>query len=788
ASAVREVDSLLAAHPSEPSLLRQRASLHLRDGQAEDAARLLRVVLAHRPASLDPAYSLSSILVERGRIDEADQVLASIGRLQAPSLSLLLRRADLAAANGRMDAARRHYDEAAALCPQEADVFERLGRAELRAGDEARALAAFERSLEARPQNAQLRELVRSLRPGDARFAEGFLRDLREVAADGARAFVGDDAVKLVDLQAVRVLPSGQASRTSQSIVQVRNQRGVDRFRIFQISYAPGRQELKVERARILRADGTIVDAHTETDRSLNEPWSGLYYDARAAVIGFPSLAPGDTVELVWRLEDVARDNLLSDYFGDVDFLGDTVSTVDWEYVLEMPEGRAIYSNSPAGSVRTEEPGAGGRTLHRWRARDVARVVPEPQMPGWVEVLPYLHVSTYRDWESVARYWWGLVKDQVAPTPEIDRVAREIVAGIPKGDVAARVRAVYDFVVTKTRYVGLEFGIHSFKPYRVEQVLRRGFGDCKDKASLAWSLLRSLGIDSNLVLLRMRYLGRIGSEPASLAVFNHAILYVPSLDLYLDGTAEWSGSAELPEADRGAEVLIVDPDRTSEFRITPEAPASLSTTKTSYRLLLAADGAAALSGTSVVQGLGAPGYRQTYASPGTRTAHFEQSWARSFPGVTVARLEVSDPRELERDVRLSYDLEIPGYADVGDDGALSFSPTRASSSLVEGFAALSARRYDLVLRYPWSTGFRYEVELPRGFVATSVPEAATIDSPFGSARVEYALDGTTLVVEGMIEISRSRVSPGDYTDFRAFLARVDGLLARKIVAARDGVG
>src|SRR5690606_35630556 len=118
----------------------------------------------------------------------------------------------------------------------------------------------------------------------------------------------------------------------------------------------------------------------------------------------------------------------------------------------------------------------------------------------------------------------------IQPTPTIERLAREIVAEIPADDIEARVRAVYGWVVENTRYVGLEFGIHSFKPYKVDQVVRRGFGDCKDKASLIWSMLKVLGIDSKMVLLRMRHLGAIGERPASLAIFNHAIVYVPALD------------------------------------------------------------------------------------------------------------------------------------------------------------------------------------------------------------------------------------------------------------------
>ena len=112
-----------------------------------------------------------------------------------------------------------------------------------------------------------------------------------------------------------------------------------------------------------------------------------------------------------------------------------------------------------------------------------------------------------------------------------------------------------------TRYVALEFGIHGFLPYRVPEIVRRGFGDCKDKASLIYTMLREAGVDARIVLVRTRRNGAIDDEPASLAVFDHAIAYVPSLNLFLDGTAEHSGTRELPEGDQGVMVLLVGPDR-----------------------------------------------------------------------------------------------------------------------------------------------------------------------------------------------------------------------------------
>ena len=78
-------------------------------------------------------------------------------------------------------------------------------------------------------------------------------------------------------------------------------------------------------------------------------------------------------------------------------------------------------------------------------------------MPGYSEVLAYVHVSTYKTWDDVGRFYWGLVKDQLRVTDDIRAAAAEAVKGIPESDEAARIRAVYDFVVSRTRYVGLEF-------------------------------------------------------------------------------------------------------------------------------------------------------------------------------------------------------------------------------------------------------------------------------------------------------------------------------------------
>jgi hypothetical protein len=428
---------------------------------------------------------------------------------------------------------------------------------------------------------------------------------------------------------------------------------------------------------------------------------------------------------------------------------------------------------------------------HRWTAREVAPVRPEPGMPGWSELSPFVHVSTYASWAQVSRFYWSLVREQLEPGPEVRAAARRIAdevlvaRGKPSGgavapeDELAVIRAVHAFVVTNTRYVGLEIGIHGYKPYRVDQVLERRFGDCKDKASLTHSLLRVLGIDSRIVLLRMKRLGEIPEAPASLAVFNHAILHVPEHDLWLDGTATYSGTSDLPAEDRGANVLVVTPDGDPWFGKIPEARPEENLAENRVETVIAEDGSAAVRGTSRVAGVDAPRYRRAYQAERDRQAAFEHSFGSTFPGLRVKEVALSDLARLEEPIALSYAIDVPRFA--GRDGRrMEFQPFGMIASYAEAWTPLSTRQHDLLLGEPQENRFTFRHELPAGWVPEALPAPLRLDGPYALAEVAFRLDGRVLVGEGRVVLKRGRVKAADYPAFRQFAAQLDRGLARPI--------
>src|SRR5207237_400466 len=213
----------------------------------------------------------------------------------------------------------------------------------LRAKDDSGALAAFTRALSLRPQNPALRELVRSIRP-EERYAAPYLYDAKHLAK--LSPIAGEDVEVLADLAVVKVFANGLSSRTRQLVLRANSARGVDSARAQSVQYSPDQQVVKVERARIFKKDGTVLESKSKGERKL----------------------------------------------------------------------------------------ADGGTWRRWTAKDVAKLVPEPAMPGYSEMLAYVHVSTYRTWDDVGRFYWGLVKDQLRVTDDIRAAAQEAVKGIPVSD------------------------------------------------------------------------------------------------------------------------------------------------------------------------------------------------------------------------------------------------------------------------------------------------------------------------------------------------------------------
>jgi hypothetical protein len=176
----------------------------------------------------------------------------------------------------------------------------------------------------------------------------------------------------------------------------------------------------------------------------------------------------------------------------------------------------------------------------------------------------------------VGRWYWNLQKDRVEPTPAIRTKSAELTKGLT--DDAAKLRAIYGFVGTHYRYVGISFGIGRYQPHAAEDVLTNNYGDCKDKHTLLSALLQASGIVLYPAFISSSY--RLDPDVPSPAQFDHIIGYLPRAKdndnekdaVWLDTTPEVAPFGYLVPRLRDKQALVMLGDKPAQLIATPADP------------------------------------------------------------------------------------------------------------------------------------------------------------------------------------------------------------------------
>ena len=302
-------------------------------------------------------------------------------------------------------------------------------------------------------------------------------------------------------------------------------------------------------------------------------------------------------------------------------------------------------------------------------------------------------------------------------------------------------------------------------------------------------MLAEIGVTSHLVLVRTRDLGAIGESPASLSAFNHAIVYVPKYDLFMDGTAEHAGASELPSGDQGASVVVIEDGKGASFRTIPFADAAKNATNYELAVALEANGNAAVDHHMTLVGSGAAPWRATFESKEKRRELLTQRLSRTFPGTEVSSAEFPGIEDVLAPVVVDAELKVPGWAVVqpGEQGTAVSNGLRwrvlgHDVEMLRSVAPQARREHPLVLGVPNKETRVIHYTLPRGLELRHTPEARRIDSPFGKFELTVEPKPKGATVTTTLEFSRSRVEPSEYEAFREFLREVDTALAQAFEA------
>lgn len=164
----------------------------------------------------------------------------------------------------------------------------------------------------------------------------------------------------------------------------------------------------------------------------------------------------------------------------------------------------------------------------------------EENIPSWEIPFKYFTISSMDSWKDVNT--WAQRVFSLDSKPNLEPVFTEIFDGSESID--EKINKVINFVQDDIRYMGIQSGIGSIKPFHPEQVVKQRFGDCKDKSLLLVWLLKQIGIEKAYpALVHTTMKQDLNKLQPSNQVFNHCIVkfeYADSI-YWLDPTMTLQG-------------------------------------------------------------------------------------------------------------------------------------------------------------------------------------------------------------------------------------------------------
>ncbi len=807
-------DEVLALDPDNLAALRGRVELYNAAGLQRTALATLQAALRRSPESVILLNMVASQLDTLGRTTEAAEVKSRYAARRFDDSTYLTGQLELSVSRrnralsehwlsrltgaepatgwthrvasrtyrnfGEDERALTALERARELAPEDVGILRSLADLHGELGRSDEQLRLMQDILQIRPQDREVREYVEHIKPPEAKPDEVYAMPSEEFLKLRHAPAKGNNVRTLRDLTVSTVYENGLSSSFRQVVFQPLTDASAALSRQYAFQYEADTQRVQLKGARVYRGDGSIDEAIESGEGAANDPSIAMYTSGRTYYVQFPRLEPGDVVELRYRIDDVTPRNEFADYFGEVVYLQGDDPKQNAEYVLITPKTRKLYIDQQLEGVKRSVKETDTQRIFRFVADSLPAITPEPDMPPWPELLGFIHVSTYPTWKELGRWYWGLVREQFDLDEETRKLAREITKDA-KTD-REKVRAVYGWVVKNTRYVALEFGIYGFKPRRCVQTVARGWGDCKDKATVIATLLKELGIDANIVILRTQLRGGFPSKLASLAPFDHAIAYVPSLDLYLDGTAEHTGSEELPIMDQGALGLHVDADGVKLVHLPPPDPTK-NVIQRKVEAELRKDGSADLGIDFEVRGQDAPGWRRRYEAEATRKQRLSADLGHEFPGLELEEggLSTGDLSDIEVPATVEIRAKAPGFGRrEGDQLSIGVTP---SIRLTREYASLSKRTQDVRIPGFSTRDDTFVVKLPPGARVVSAPRPVRVDTPFGSYSIEVDQKGRRVEVRTRLSLKVDRVTVAQYPAWKRFCAQVDQALGHRLVIA-----
>lgn len=328
-----------------------------------------------------------------------------------------------------------------------------------------------------------------------------------------------------VDIAYEKQVNLGQQSTYYKKVIKIISEAGVQNSSEISISFDPSYQQLTIHGIKIIRNEKSldklqpekikIIQQETELDRH-------IYNQSFSAILFLEDVRKGDIIEYSYTLKGF--NSIFKGKYADIYDAAFSVPIYSLYYKIIVPAGRTIMIKNWLTEIQPDIQKTDNETIYQWKQNNISALHTQDNLPSWYDPYPAIMLSEYKSWKEVNDWAMQLFPDVKVLSPLLQKRINDIRTKdtSPEKRLLASLRFVQDDV----RYMGIEMGEKSHKPFPPEKVLAQRFGDCKDKAYLLCTILRGLNIEAFPVLINSGYKKNVSTRLPSPKAFDHVTVQV----------------------------------------------------------------------------------------------------------------------------------------------------------------------------------------------------------------------------------------------------------------------
>jgi len=440
-------------------------------------------------------------------------------------------------------------------------------------------------------------------------------------------------------------------------------------------------------------------------------------------------------------------------------------------FKLTTPAGKNFEINSTVGDVLLTVYENDENKVYEWELLDEPAVKNESRMPYFNEISKKITVSTIASWADIVTWYDKVTESKHSVDYEVEKLSVELFAGKENLSDYEKIRVVYNYIIEEIEYISVSFRQDGVIPQKASNVIISGMGDCKDVATLAKALLKTVGIEAYYVLLNSSESNPNTEHLPALNVFNHAIAAVDFEDktIYLDCTAENYAMEVLPAGDRNAPALPIKPGQDELIRL-PETVEVEDAVNIVTQASLSESGNLDVSKKFKRSGYFVPSQKRKYRdlSQEMSLKKMKENLESNFSNVTIRELNFEDLDDIKTYLDYSYKFVANDYlVSTGSFNIfkIPFTYNTSSSSYVS-----YEERKTPIDTWMWK-GARdetIELNLPSTFKLMELPEDVSLDNKFATYTMSFKKVGQKIIVTRNLNVKKEWIEVDEYKEFKEF--------------------